>query len=59
LIDRGRRLELTGPQSLTHQQLDAIIGEAIGRPLRYQEIAAAAAKQGRIAPGLPRASVEA
>jgi hypothetical protein len=50
---------LTGPQSLTHQQKGAIIGEALGRPLRYQEIGPAAAKQGMIAHGLPRAFVEA
>lgn len=31
---RGRRLELTGPESLTHEEMVAIIGEAIGRPLR-------------------------
>jgi hypothetical protein len=34
--------------------MGAIIGEAIGRPLRYQELPAAA-KQGMIAHGLPRA----
>jgi uncharacterized protein YbjT (DUF2867 family) len=55
---RGRRLELTGPQSLTHQQMVAIIGEAIGRPLRYQEIPPEAAKQGMVQQGIPEPFVE-
>ena len=50
---RGRRLELTGPQSLTHQQMVAIIGEVLGRPLRYQEIPPEAAGKGMTASGLP------
>jgi uncharacterized protein YbjT (DUF2867 family) len=56
---RGRRLELTGPQSLTHQQLVASIGEVLGRPLRYQEIPPEAAAQGMIANGVPGSFVEA
>ncbi len=55
---RGRRLELTGPQSLTHQQMVAIIGKAIGRPLRYQEIPPEAAKQGMVQQGIPEPFVE-
>jgi uncharacterized protein YbjT (DUF2867 family) len=55
----GRRLELTGPQSLTHQELVAIIGEMIGRPLRYQEIPPEAAKQGMVRHGFPEPFVEA
>ena len=55
---RGRRLELTGPQSLTHQQMVAIIGGAIGRPLRYQEIPPEAAKQGMVQQGIPESFVE-
>ena len=55
----GRRLELTGPQSLTHQELVAIIGEVIGRPLRYQEIPPEAAKQGMVRHGFPEPFVEA
>lgn len=39
----GRRPELTGPQSLTHRELVTIIGNAIGRQLRYLEIPADAA----------------
>ncbi|MGH3342820.1 MAG: SDR family oxidoreductase [Carbonactinosporaceae bacterium] len=55
----GRRLELTGPQSLTHEEMVAIIGDAIGRPLRYQEIPPQAAKQGMVAHGFPAPFVEA
>src|SRR6266536_4096590 len=55
----GRRLVLTGPQSLTHQEMVAIIGDALGRPLRYQEIPPQAAKQGMVASGLPEPFVDA
>ncbi len=47
----GRRPVLTGPQSLTHQQMVATIGDALGRRLRYQEIPPEAAKQGMVAYG--------
>jgi uncharacterized protein YbjT (DUF2867 family) len=56
---RGRRLELTGPQSLTHEQMVATIGEVIGRPLRYQEIPPGVAKQGMVAYGFPEPFVQA
>jgi uncharacterized protein YbjT (DUF2867 family) len=56
---RSRRLDLTGPQSLSHQQMVAIIGEVIGRPLRYQEIPPQAAKQGMVQFGIPEPFVEA
>jgi len=56
---RGRRLELTGPQSLTHQQMVASIGEVLGRPLRYQEIPPQVVKQGMVAHGFPEPFVEA
>ena len=56
---RGRRLELTGPQSLTHQQLVASIGEVLGRPLRLQELPPQAATQGMLAQGLPGPFVQA
>ena len=55
----GRRLELTGPQSLTHQQMVAIIGGVTGRPLRYQELPPEAARQGMVAQGFPEPFVEA
>jgi uncharacterized protein YbjT (DUF2867 family) len=56
---RGRRLELTGPQSLTHEQLVATIGEVLGRPLRYQEIPPEMAEQGMVAHGFPEPFVQA
>ena len=56
---RGRRLELTGPQSLAHQQLVATIGEVLGRPLRFQELPPEVAKQGMVQQGIPEAFVEA
>jgi uncharacterized protein YbjT (DUF2867 family) len=55
----GRRLELTGPQSLTHEEMVAIIGEVIGRPLRYEEIPPEAVKQGMVQRGFPEPFVEA
>jgi uncharacterized protein YbjT (DUF2867 family) len=56
---RGRRLELTGPQSLTHQQLVTSIGEVLDRPLRFQELPPEVAKQGMIQQGIPEPFVEA
>ncbi len=56
---RGRRLELTGPQALTHQQMVAIIGEVIGRPLRFQEIPPEVARQGMVQYGLSEPFVQA
>jgi uncharacterized protein YbjT (DUF2867 family) len=55
----GRRLQLTGPQSLTHEEMVAIIGDVIGRPLRYEEIPPEAAKQGMVQHGFPEPFVEA
>jgi len=56
---RGRRLELTGPQSLTQQEMLAIIGEVIGRPLRYQKIPPEVARQGMVERGFPEPFVQA
>jgi uncharacterized protein YbjT (DUF2867 family) len=55
----GRKLRLTGPRSLSHEELVTIIGEVIGRPLRYQEIPAEAFQQGMVQRGMPQAFVEA
>ncbi len=55
----GRKAVLTGPQSLTHQQMVAIIGEVTGRPLRYQEIPPEVAEQGMVAQGFPEGFVKA
>jgi len=34
----GQRIPLTGPQSLTNAELVEVIGDVLGRPLRYQEV---------------------
>jgi uncharacterized protein YbjT (DUF2867 family) len=41
----GKIYHLTGPQSLTHVEQIKLIGEALGRPLRYEELDPAAARQ--------------
>jgi uncharacterized protein YbjT (DUF2867 family) len=56
---RGRRLELTGPQSLTHQQLGTIVGQVLGRSLRYQELPPEVVRQNMVQHGLPDAFVDA
>ncbi|TDD18709.1 NAD(P)H-binding protein [Nonomuraea diastatica] len=48
----GRKLDLTGPQSLTHAELIAIVGEVLGRPLRFQEIPTEAVRHAMIGQGL-------
>ena len=50
---------LTGPRSESHEELVAIIGDVIGRPLRYQEVPPEAFEQAMIQRGLPRPFVEA
>jgi uncharacterized protein YbjT (DUF2867 family) len=55
----GRRLQLTGPQSLTHEEMVATIGDVVGRPLRYQEVPPEAATQGMVQHGFPGPFVEA
>jgi uncharacterized protein YbjT (DUF2867 family) len=55
----GRALRLTGPQSLSQRELVAIIGEVVGRPLRYQELAAEAVEHGMVQRGMPQPFVEA
>lgn len=54
----GRRPVLTGPQSLTQADIVAIIGNAVGRPLRFQEVPPEAARQGMIQAGFSEALAE-
>ncbi|MEV5837221.1 NAD(P)H-binding protein [Nocardia sp. NPDC052112] len=54
----GERVELTGPESLTHADMVRIIGEVIGRPLHYAEIPAAMVRQGMVARGFPEDFVD-
>jgi uncharacterized protein YbjT (DUF2867 family) len=55
----GKKLRLTGPQSLSHQELVAIIGDVIGRPLQYQEVPPEVFRQGMIQRGMPQPFVDA
>jgi len=55
----GRRLMLSGPQSLSHAEMVATIGEVIGRPLRFQEVEPEVLKRGMIANGLSEPFVDA
>ncbi|MFI5695938.1 NAD(P)H-binding protein [Kribbella sp. NPDC051586] len=55
----GQRIPVTGPQSLTHQELVTIIGEVIGRPLRFEEVPPQIAARGLAANGLPEGFVDA
>ena len=47
----GRRVELTGPQRFTHEEMVTTIGDAIGRSLRYQEVPPERARQGIVGGG--------
>ncbi len=47
----GRRLVLTGPESLTHEELVATIGRVLGRDLRFVPVPAPAAAAGMVAHG--------
>ena len=49
---------LTGPETITQEDQVQAIGEAIGRPLRYQEIPADEALQQMLADGWPQAFAE-
>ena len=41
----GREYVITGPESLTQREQVQIVGEAIGRPLRFEELPRDAARQ--------------
>lgn len=47
----GRPVAVTGSRSLTHEE--PVIGEVIGRPLRFQEVPPEAAARGLVANGVP------
>ncbi|MEU6788939.1 NAD(P)H-binding protein [Nonomuraea angiospora] len=55
----GQKLALTGPQMLTQHEMVAAIGEAIGRPLYFQEILPEDARQDMIGCGLDVGFVDA
>lgn len=54
-----RRLELTGAQSLSHEAMVGIIGTAVGRPLRYEELAPEVVARGMVQHGMPEPFVTA
>lgn len=49
----GQKIPLTGPQALTNEEMVAVIGSVLGRPLRYQEVPAELVRQRFIALGFP------
>lgn len=53
----GRSYEVTGPQGLTHEQVAGTIAERLGRPVRYVDIPADAAREAMVASGLTEWSV--
>jgi uncharacterized protein YbjT (DUF2867 family) len=55
----GRRIPVTGPQSVTHEEMVGVIGEVTGRDLQFQEVPPEQAIRGMVARGLPEAFVTA
>jgi uncharacterized protein YbjT (DUF2867 family) len=55
----GRKHVLTGPQVLSRAEQVRMIGEAIGRPLRFEKIPVQVAREQMLADGRPPALVEA
>jgi uncharacterized protein YbjT (DUF2867 family) len=55
----GARHTLTGPQVLSRSEQVRMIGEAIGRPLRFEKVPVAVARERMLADGRPPALVEA
>lgn len=49
----GEVIEMTGPESLTRAQMVETIGQVIGRPIRYEEVPPAAARQAMVERGFP------
>ncbi|MEU2031075.1 NAD(P)H-binding protein [Nocardia amamiensis] len=48
----GRRITITGPEALSLARMVSVIGEVIGRPLRYQQVPAETAARAMIEHGL-------
>lgn len=55
----GRKLALTGPESLTHEEMVAVIGQVTGRRLRYEELPPQDVTQRMVAHGFPEPFVTA
>jgi uncharacterized protein YbjT (DUF2867 family) len=54
----GAKYVLTGPQTLTQSEQVRIIGEAIGRPVRWEDVDPSAARDQLIAGGWPAAAAD-
>ncbi|MDT0344569.1 NAD(P)H-binding protein [Streptomyces litchfieldiae] len=54
-----REPKLTGPESLTHAEMVGVIGTALERPLRYEEVPPEAAKRGMAGLGIPEPVIDA
>lgn len=55
----GRRLPLTGPRTLSQEEMVDVIGSVLGRPLRYEEVPPETARQGMVRSGVPEPFVAA
>ncbi|KAB2345966.1 NAD(P)H-binding protein [Actinomadura rudentiformis] len=55
----GTKPVLSGPESLTHADQARIIGEAIGRSVRYEELSPETAREAMIGGGVPAPFVDA
>jgi uncharacterized protein YbjT (DUF2867 family) len=55
----GRRIELTGPESLSHAEMVRVIGDVLGRPLRFEEVPPEPAARDMVRRGLPEPFVTA
>jgi uncharacterized protein YbjT (DUF2867 family) len=49
----GEVIEMTGPESLTRAEMVETIGQVIGRPIRFEEVPPAAARQAMLERGFP------
>jgi uncharacterized protein YbjT (DUF2867 family) len=54
----GQLYEITGPEALTQVEQVRIIGEVLGRPLRWVEVPRAEARARLLTGGLPESFVE-
>jgi uncharacterized protein YbjT (DUF2867 family) len=48
----GRRITITGPEAVSLERMVAVIGDAIGKPLRFQQVPVEAATRAMIGQGL-------
>ena len=54
----GRTFDITGPEALTQAEQVRVIGEVLGRPLRWVELPRAEARAQLLADGLPESFVD-